>query len=118
MDSVAGADPGETQAPGVDAEAGQNLLEQFHPSPRLEVAVDVVAVAGMAAADQNAVSPFQKSLDHVLRVHHARAHHPDQADVLGVGQPGSAGQIGGGVGAPVTHKGNDGGFERGHHILQ
>ena len=85
----------------------QHPPEHLEPAQRLVVALDVMAIARMAAADEHAVGAFGEGLEDELRVHAARAHQADDPDIRGVFQARDAGQVGGGVGAPVAEKSHD-----------
>ena len=95
-----------------DAHVLEHPLQHLEAAEHLVVAFDVVAVAGMAAADEHAVSAPGQRIQDELRIHAAGAHQPDDADVGGVLQPRHAGEVGGGVGAPVAEEGDDAGARR------
>ncbi len=97
--------------PGLDAIVGQHLLEQRVTPHHLVVALGVVAVTRMAAADQHPVRPVQQGLDDEGRIYPCRAHHADDPHVRRVVYAARAGKIGPGVGTPVAEEPDDLGFE-------
>ena len=97
-------DPGVLEAVGIDAEHGQELLEHFQATAGIVVAGGVVAVAGMAAGHQNAVSAVDERLEDEEGVHAAGAGDADDAKVGGLNGTGSTSRVSAAVGAPVTQK--------------
>ena len=89
----------------------QHPLQQAEAAQGLVVAFLVVAVAGVAAADEHAVGALGEGLQDELRVEAAGAHDPDDAHVGRVRHARGAGQVGRGVGAPVAEEGDDAGLE-------
>jgi len=66
-----------------------------------------MAIADMSPSHQNTVGALVKGLQQKTEMDPSGAHHPDQADVGRVLNPGNPGQISSGIGTPVAHKGRD-----------
>ena len=69
----------------------EQIRQQVHTASGIEVAGAVVAVAGMAATQDHAVSAFFKGSQNKHRVHTAGAGNTDDLYVCGVGQTAAAG---------------------------
>ena len=113
--------PVEFQPLRLDAKPGQEALEQEDPLLGLVVAGDVVAVAGMAAADEHTVRAVLESLEDELRVDPARAHHADDTQVGRVLHARCPGQIRARIATPVAGKPDNGWIEAFHlhpHLLR
>jgi len=63
-----------------------------------------MAVADVSAGDQDAVRPFQESLEQEAVIHPAGAHDPDQTDIGWILHAGHPGQVRPGISAPVANK--------------
>ena len=59
----------------------QKLIQKDRAAHCLNVARDVMAIARMAACNQNSVSPTLKCFDDVARVYHSGTKNPDNANV-------------------------------------
>ena len=79
--ALASADPAEPDPLGADAELFKNALEHGHPPPGFVVTVGIVAIAGMAAADQDAVASAKQGAEDVQRVQPAAAHQPNDPQI-------------------------------------
>jgi len=84
--AVAGADPGQSEALISKAELGKNLFEKFDPPPSLEISVDIMAVSGVTATDQDRIGPLKQSFDYIFGVNHAGTHDPNQPHIGGISQ--------------------------------
>ena len=102
-----GGNPFQAHALLLDAHVLEHPLQHLEAAEHLVVALDVVAVAGMAAADEHAVGAFGQRIEDELRVHPPGAHQPDDADVGGILQPRHAGEVCRRVGAPVAEERDD-----------
>jgi hypothetical protein len=71
------------------------------------ITFQVMTFAQVSPTDQDAVGAFGEGVDHQVGVDHARAHHPDDAAVGGILNPGDPGQVRPGIGAPVAAKSHD-----------
>ena len=111
--ALAGRDPAEPDAVGIKAHLLEDGVEDGDTAAGFEVAGLVVAVAGVAAADEDAIGAFEEGLGDVDGVEAAGAHEADDADVGRVLDARGAGKVGAGVGAPVAQKGDDPRFEFG-----
>ena len=85
----------------------QHALEQLEAAQHLVVALGVVAVVRMAAADEHPVGPPGERLQNELRIHPPRAHQPDRARVRRILHPRHARQVRRRVRAPVAEKRHD-----------
>ena len=74
-----------------------------------------MTVADVSAGYQDAVSPFQESLEQKAVIDPAGAHEPDQTNIGRILDAGHPRQIGPGIGAPVADEGQYLGFF-GFHI--
>jgi hypothetical protein len=92
------------------------LLKQVKAPEAFIVPFVVMAVSGMASADQYAIGTFPESREYECRIHPPRTHDPDHPDVGSVCHPGSTGQVGACIGAPVAEERNDCRFEFFHDI--
>jgi hypothetical protein len=70
-----------------------------------------MAFTQVSAKYENRVKPSGQSLNDIERVHLPAAHSQHGADIGGILAAGDPGQIGGGIGAPVTQKRQDFWFE-------
>jgi len=65
---------------------------------------------------QDAVRSLGKGVDHQVGVDHAGTHHPDDAAIGGILDPGDPGQIGPRIGAPVATEGDNQRFVLVFHV--
>jgi len=105
-----GRNPGVVEPGRVDAEDGQKALEDFQPTPGVEVAFGVVAVPGVAPGDQHAVGAGDQRLGDEKRVDTARTRDADDPQVGGLGKPSNACRVRAAVGTPVAQKADDSQF--------
>ena len=96
-----------------DAHVAQQALEHPKPAHGFVVALDIVAVAQMAAADQHPVRPAGQRVQNELRVHPARAHQADDADIRRVFHARHARQVGGSVSTPIAEERHNAGLPAG-----
>ena len=61
-----------------------------------------MTVANVSAGNQNAVRPFQKSLEQEAMIDPAGTHESNQTDIGRILHAGHPGQIGPGIGTPVA----------------
>jgi hypothetical protein len=80
----------------------------------LNITFQVMAVAEMSAGHQNAVAPAFERLNNKERIDAPGTHDPDGSHIRRVLKPGHPCQVGPGIGAPVTEKRNDFGFNLFH----
>jgi hypothetical protein len=76
-----------------------------------------MAVADVSAAYQNPVGPLLKGLEDKVRRDPARTHYPNHPDIGWILHPTDTGEIGAGIGTPVTTESNDFGFKLSSHWL-
>ena len=110
----------ESPSPSIDADLRQRAAEHGEAAVGLEIAVDAVALTGMAADHQHAVGALLKGPNDVVGRHRSRAHHPDRAHVGRVLKAADTRQIGAGIAAPLAEKGDDPRFKgriSGHCLL-
>src|SRR5664280_959909 len=105
--ALGGRNPLQPHALLGDSQVFEEALEELKAAEHLVVALDVVAVAGVTAADEHAVGPLAEGIEDELGIDAARAHQADHPHARRVFQARHAGQIGGGVGAPVAEKSHD-----------
>ena len=79
--ALRGGNPFQAHALVFDAHVAQQAPEHLKPAQGLVVALAIVAIAQMAAANQHAVRALGQRVQNELRVHAAGAHEPDDADV-------------------------------------
>jgi hypothetical protein len=72
------------------------------PSETFVITFVIMAVTGVTSADQDAVGAFLESFDYEGGIYPAGTHHTDHVDVGGVFDSGCTGEIGTGIGTPVT----------------
>ena len=63
-----------------------------------------MAVTDVSAGNQDAVDPFQESLEQKAMIHPAGTHESDQADISRILHAGNPGQVSPGISAPVADK--------------
>jgi hypothetical protein len=90
-----------------DAGKVQQLLDEPDLFFGLNITLQVMAVTDVSARYQGPVATLSQRSGDEHRIHSARAHHPDGANVGGVLHAGHPGQVGPGVGAPVTQERGD-----------
>jgi hypothetical protein len=66
------------------------------------IAVNIVTVAGMTTADQDAVGPTPEGVEDKSRINPTRAHDSDTHHIGGILHSGGSGQISAGITAPVA----------------
>src|SRR3990170_607412 len=102
-----GGGRGRHPQPALEAEAPEHLRHALDLLLRLEVPALVVARARVAADDEDAVEAPLERTEHVVRVHHPRAHEAEDLDRRGVLDLRRARLVRGGVAAPVTAERED-----------
>jgi hypothetical protein len=90
------------QAQAADAGEVEQLLSDPYLFFGLNITLQVMAVTDVSARHESTIAAFSKRPGDEDRIHPARAHHADGADVGGILHAGHPGQVGPGVGAPVT----------------
>src|ERR1017187_449223 len=108
--ALGGRNPFQAHALLFDAHVLEHPLQHLEAAEHLVVAFRVMAIPGMAAADEHAVSAAGQRIQDELRINPPGAHEPDDADVGGVLQPRYAGEVRCRIDAPVAEEGNDAGF--------
>ena len=103
-------DPFHARALTLDAEEVQHGEQERHAPPGIIVAGRVMAVAGMAAAEDHAVRTALERAENEHRVQTAGARDADDLDICGIGQSVRSGQIRACIRAPVAAECHDGGF--------
>ena len=83
--TLGGGDPLQAQSVRFDPHVREDAPEHPDAPGRLVVPFLVMAVAGVAAADQDAVGALGERVQDELGIEPARAHDPDDAHVGGVG---------------------------------
>ena len=71
----------------------------------------VMTIANVSTPHQNPIRFALQCPQDMVGGYGCRAHDPDRKDIGGILKPGDTGQISRPIGAPITHKGNDCGFE-------
>ena len=64
-----------------------------------------MTVTDVSAGNQDAVGPFQESLEQKAVIYPAGTHKPDQTDIGRILHAGDPGQVSPGISAPVANKG-------------
>ena len=103
----AGADPFQFQPFRLNPHLGDVFFHQLEPAQAFVITGLVMAVAGMATANEHPVGALLESGQDEGRVDPSRAHDADDADVRGIAHPGGTRKVGAGVRAPVAKKRND-----------
>src|ERR1035441_5654413 len=103
--------------PRLNAHLLEEPLEQPISPQVLVVALLIVAVPGMATANQHAVGAFGKCLQDKLHVHAPGAHYAHHFGIGRVLDARSPRQVGREIGAPVTEESHDLGFKTIRHRL-
>jgi hypothetical protein len=80
----------------------------------LNITFQVMAVTEVSPGHEDTVGPLLKGPDDKNRIHPAGTHNAYRSDIGRILQSGDACQIGTGIGAPVTKKGNDFWFKLSH----
>lgn len=70
-----------------------------------------MTVPDVASSNKNAVSPFLKGFQNLMRTDSCGAQGADRPDVRGILKPTHAGQIGASIRAPVAEEADDEGLE-------
>jgi len=89
----------------------KDFLEEADPLQSDVITVQVMAVAQVSAAHQDAVGAALKRPQNVMRGYGGRTHDANGPDVNRVTQSAHPGKVRRPVGAPVAKKGHDPGFE-------
>lgn len=105
--ALGGADPFHSKAVPGHAQIVEHAQEQRHAAPGEVIARGVMAVAGVAAAEDHAVGSALEGTEDEHRVHTAGAGNADDLYIRGVLKPVRSGEIGTGVGAPVATERDD-----------
>jgi len=71
--------------------------------------------AEVSAKHHNPVRTLRQCIHDEFGMHHARAHYPNDPHIMGILHPGSPGEIGCGVRAPVAAEGNN--FRLKTHVI-
>ena len=100
-------DPLHARALLLHAQIIEQREQQRHAAPGVVIARAVVAVAGMAAAEDDAVGPALERAQDEQRIDTARARHADDLHFGGIGKPVRPRQVGARVRAPVAAEGDD-----------
>ena len=77
-----------------------------------------MAVADVSAGNQDAVGPFQESLEQKAVIDPAGTHESDQTNIGRILHAGHSRQVGSGISAPVANKGYNIRFFSCHIILE
>ena len=96
--------PGVLEASVVDAEDGEELLQDLEPATGVEVACGIMAVIGVAAGDEHAVGAIDKGPQNKEGINASRAGDADNPEVSGLLRARDASRIGAPVGAPVAQE--------------
>src|ERR1022692_2227051 len=107
--------PPQTKPFLLHAKVGQHQANRLRPLFRSEIALLVVAVAGMAAAHEDAIGALGERLDDQIRVDHAGAHHAHHADAGRILDARNTGQVVAGIRAPVTAESDNHGLKSFSH---
>ena len=103
--------PLEAKALFLDTEIREHQLDGFRTFFGFEIALLIVTISRMAAADKDTVRPLGEGINHQVGMHHSRAHDADDADAGRVLGAGDAGQVCAGIGAPVATQRDDQGLK-------
>ena len=109
LHTLGGGNPLHTGALPLNAQKFQHREQKRHSSAGIVISGGVVAVAGVAAAENHTVRASLKGPQNEHRVKAAGAGNPNDFYVRGILQPIGAGQVGTGIAAPVATERNDGG---------
>jgi len=104
---LGGGDPLQAKALLLDTEIRQHQLNGFRAFFGFVIALLVVTIAMMTAANEDAVRPLGERVNDQVGMHHARTHDPDDPNAGRILGAGNACQVGAGIGAPVTAQGDD-----------
>jgi hypothetical protein len=104
--AFAGASPAKPDPILTHVKLAQDTFKYGDTPPRLVVAIGVMAIAGMAPTNQHAVTAAEQSPKDIKRIEAAAAHQPDDSYVRRVLHSRCPGQVGPGIGTPVTEKRN------------
>ena len=85
----------------------QHALQQTSAAQAVVIALLVMAIAGMASADEHAVGAVGEGIQHKLRIDASRAHHAHHPHVGGVLDARSPGQVRSQIGAPGAEEAHD-----------
>ena len=105
--ALGGRDPLQPQALFVDAQKAQHPFEDGHPLGGDVVALDVMAIADVAAPHEDPVGAFLEGPDEEVGRDPGRAHHPDVASIGRILDTRRSGQIGSSIAAPVAKEGHN-----------
>jgi hypothetical protein len=89
---------------GADAGDFEQMLGQLDLFFGLDITFQVMAVAEMSPGHQDPVGAGFQRRDDKGRIHPARAHDPDRAQVGRILHPGYPGEVRAGIGTPVAKK--------------
>jgi hypothetical protein len=106
-----GRNPLDGETLRIDPQILQDDADGGGAAQGFDITVQVMAFTEVSAHDDDAVGSLAQGTHHQVRMDHPRAHHPDGAHVGRVLQPGDAGEVAAGIGAPVAQKTDDRRFE-------
>ena len=107
---LGGGYPLQPQTALIDPQQPEQLPGFFNDLLASYITFQVMTVADVSAGHQDAVRPFQESLEQKAVIYPAGAHEPDQTDIGRILHAGHPGQISPGIGTPVADEGEYVGF--------
>jgi hypothetical protein len=96
--------PFQSQTAFINSQQPEQLAGFFNDLPASYITFQVMAVADVSAGNQDAVRPFQESLEQEPVIQPAGAHESDQTDIGWILHAGHPCQVSPGISAPVADK--------------
>jgi len=97
-------DPLKANALRLDAQQAYQFFSGFKDFTHLDITIQVMTVADVSAGDQDAVGAILESLEDKIGVDPPGTHDADDAQVRRILESAHPGEVGRGIGAPVTGK--------------
>jgi len=97
----------------IEPEGLQEFPKEDPTSAGVKITTGVMAIAGMATADQHGIGTGFEGFDDQVKVDPPRTGETDDSQVRRIFQPTRAGKVGTEIGTPVANKRNDFRFKKG-----
>lgn len=94
--------PGITESIRMNAHKRQKLLKDLQAPPGIKIPLVIMAIFGVAAGYQHAVSAVNKGFDNKQRIHSPGTWNTDDTQLCGLVKPAHTGGVCTAIGAPVA----------------
>jgi hypothetical protein len=104
---LGGGNPGYLKSTVVISKIFQQFGDHIRAAHGFIITIQVMTFTEVSAKYHDAVGTLAEGIHYMLGVNHSRAHYTDNPHVMRILHPRRAGQISGGIGAPVAAECND-----------